>query len=203
MGQAITLYSKGASWDIATLDTVPDAGSHKVLEINDDFIVLKVRVMARISAGLLMYRRKDGEIQVLFAHPGGPLYRNKDAGAWTIPKGEPNRGEDLLLTAQREFKEETGLLPAGPFLALKPVQQKGGKMVYAWAIEGDCDPAALQSNLFTMEWPPRSGKQAQFPEVDKADFFNLETARIKIRERQDQWLDELEGILKKQTEAVS
>jgi predicted NUDIX family NTP pyrophosphohydrolase len=152
--------------------------------------------MPRISAGLLMYRVKDGAIQVLLAHPGGPLFRKKDDGAWTIPKGEPDPGEELLLAAQREFEEETGVKPHSPFIALKPIQQKGGKIVHAWAFKGDCDPKAIKSNLFTMEWPPKSGKQAQFPEIDRAEFFDLDTARIKIKERQDALIDELEGILK-------
>lgn len=106
--------------------------------------------MPRLSAGLLMYRIKDGATEVLLAHPGGPFYGNKDEGAWSIPKGEPESGEDLLVTAQREFEEETGLKPKGPFIPLKPIQQKGGKIVYAWAFEGDCDPATLKSNTFTI-----------------------------------------------------
>lgn len=153
--------------------------------------------MPRTSAGLLMYRIKDGTIQVLLAHPGGPFFSKKDEGAWTIPKGEPDPGEDLLLAAQREFEEETGLKPQPPFVALKPIQQKGGKIVHAWAFEGDCDPIAIRSNLFTMEWPPKSGKQMQFPEIDRAEFFDLYVARIKIKYRQDALIDELEGILKR------
>jgi predicted NUDIX family NTP pyrophosphohydrolase len=152
--------------------------------------------MPRTSAGLLMYRIKDGTIQVLLAHPGGPLFSKKDDGAWTIPKGEPDPGEELLLTAQREFEEETGVKPRPPFIALKPIQQKGGKIVHAWAFEGDCDPRTIKSNLFTMEWPPKSGKQMQFPEIDRAEFFDLDMARIKIKARQDALIDELEGILK-------
>ncbi len=152
--------------------------------------------MPRNSAGLLMYRIKDGVIQVLLAHPGGPLFRKQDDGAWTIPKGEPNPGEDLFLAASREFEEETGLKPRPPFIALKPIQQKGGKIVHAWAFEGDCDPTTIKSNSFTMEWPPKSGKQAQFPEIDRAEFFDLDVARIKIKARQDALVDELEAILK-------
>jgi len=105
--------------------------------------------MPRLSAGLLMYRIKDG-LEVLLAHPGGPYFVNKDDGAWSIPKGEPDADEDLLVTAQREFEEETGLKPTGPFVPLQPIQQKGGKIVHAWAFEGDCDPATLTSNTFTM-----------------------------------------------------
>lgn len=152
--------------------------------------------MPRVSAGLMMYRIKDGTIQVLLAHPGGPFFCNKDEGAWSIPKGEPDADEDLLLTAQREFEEETGLKPTGPFIALKPVKQKGGKVVHAWAFEGDCDSTTIQSNTFTMEWPPKSGRQMEFPEIDRAEFFDLTTAKRKIRAGQEGLLEELEGILK-------
>lgn len=151
--------------------------------------------MPRLSAGLLMYRIKDGAIQVLLAHPGGPYYAMKDDESWSIPKGEPGPDEDLLLTAQREFEEETSLKPAGPFVSLKPVKQKGGKVVHAWACEGDCDPATIHSNTFTMEWPPKSGEQKQFPEIDRAEFFDLETARRKIKSGQVGLIDELETIV--------
>ena len=109
---------------------------------------------SRVSAGLLMYRHSEGSLQVLLAHPGGPFFQNKDEGAWSIPKGETEPNEDYLAAAQREFMEETGLSPAGPFIPLTPVTQKGGKIVHAWAFEGDCDPSATVSNTFTMEWPP-------------------------------------------------
>ena len=151
--------------------------------------------MPRLSAGLLMYRIKDGAIQVLLAHPGGPYFVNKDDGDWSIPKGEPGPDEDLFLTAQREFEEETGLKPTGPFIPLQAVKQKGGKVVHAWAFEGDCDPATIHSNTFTMEWPPKSGQQKQFPEIDRAEFFDLETARRKIKSGQVGLIDELEMIL--------
>ena len=151
--------------------------------------------MPRLSAGLLMYRIKAGAVQVLLAHPGGPYFVNKDEGAWSIPKGEPDTEEDLFITAQREFEEETGLKPAGPFIPLQPVKQKGGKIVHAWAFEGDCDPATLRSNTFTIEWPPRSGQQKQFPEIDRAEFFELETARRKIKFGQTALIDELEVSL--------
>ena len=147
--------------------------------------------MPRISAGLLMYRTAANRLEVLLVHPGGPFFRNKDDGVWSIPKGEPNTEEDLLITAQREFEEETGLKPAGPFVLLKPVKQKGGKVVHAWVFEGDCDPAAIQSNTFTMEWPPRSGQQMEFPEVDRADFFDMDTATQKINPAQVGLLEEL------------
>ena len=142
-----------------------------------------------------MYRIKDGAIQVLLAHPGGPYFAKKDDESWSIPKGEPGPDEDLFLTAQREFQEETGLKPAGPFIALQPVKQKGGKVVHAWAFVGDCDPTTLQSNTFTMEWPPKSGQQKQFPEIDRAEFFDLETARRKVKAAQVGLIEELETIL--------
>jgi predicted NUDIX family NTP pyrophosphohydrolase len=152
--------------------------------------------MPRLNAGLLMYRIKDGAIQVLLAHPGGPYFVKKDEGAWTIPKGEPEPEKDLLVTAQREFEEETGLKPVGPFTPLKPIKQKGGKVVHAWAFEGDCDPNAITSNTFVMEWPPKSGRQVEFPEIDRVEFFDLDTARRKIKAGQDGLIDELDGILK-------
>jgi predicted NUDIX family NTP pyrophosphohydrolase len=151
--------------------------------------------MPRLSAGLLMYRIKDGAIQVLLAHPGGPYFTDKDEGAWSIPKGEPDAEEDLPATAQREFEEETGVKPSGPFLPLKPIKQKGGKIVHAWAFLGDCDPQAIRSNTFTMEWPPHSGQQQEFPEIDRAEFFDLGMARKKIKAGQDGLLDELAGLL--------
>jgi predicted NUDIX family NTP pyrophosphohydrolase len=151
--------------------------------------------MPRLSAGLLMYRIKDGVLQVLLAHPGGPFFAKKDEGAWSIPKGEPDADGDLLVTAQREFEEETGLKPTGPFIPLKSIKQKGGKVVHAWALEDDCDPKAIRSNTFTMEWPPRSGKQQEFPEIDRAEWFDLATARTKIKGGQEGLIDELEAML--------
>jgi len=151
--------------------------------------------MPRLSAGLLMYRIKDDRIEVLLAHPGGPFFVKKDEGTWTIPKGEPDADEDLLVTAQREFEEETGIKPNGPFIPLQPIKQKGGKIVHAWAFESDCDPAAIHSNTFTMEWPPKSGQQQEFPEIDRADWFDLATARKKIKLGQEALIEELEGML--------
>jgi predicted NUDIX family NTP pyrophosphohydrolase len=142
-----------------------------------------------------MYRIKDGAIQVLLAHPGGPYFAKKDDESWSIPKGEPGPDEDLLLTAQREFQEETGLKPAGPFVPLQPVKQKGGKIVHAWAFEGGCDPTTIHRNTFTMEWPPRSGQQMEFPEIDRAEFFDLATARRKVKAAQVGLIDELETIV--------
>jgi len=154
--------------------------------------------MPRISAGLLMYRIKNGATEFLLAHPGGPYFVNKDDGAWSIPKGEPDADEDLLVTAQREFEEETGLKPTGPFVPLQPIQQKGGKIVHAWAFEGDCDPATLTSNTFTMEWPPHSGQQQEFPEIDRAEFFDLTTAKTKIKAGQEALIEELEGVVQRE-----
>jgi predicted NUDIX family NTP pyrophosphohydrolase len=142
-----------------------------------------------------MYRNNAGKLQVLLAHPGGPYFTNKDAGVWTIPKGEVEPGEDLLETAKREFEEETGITPRGPFLALTPIKQKGGKIVYAWAFKGDCDPRGIVSNTFTMEWPPKSGRQMSFPEIDRADFFDVAAATQKIKSGQEALIDELTRIV--------
>jgi predicted NUDIX family NTP pyrophosphohydrolase len=151
--------------------------------------------MPRVSAGLLMYRIHDGKLQMLLAHPGGPFFTNKDDGAWTIPKGEIEPGEDLLEAAQREFKEEIGVTSTGPFIALTPIKQKGGKIVHAWAFEGDCDPSAAVSNTFTTEWPPKSGQQMEFPEIDRADFFDVAAAKRKIKAGQEALIEELEGMV--------
>ncbi len=147
--------------------------------------------MPRTSAGVLLYRRRGGRLEVFLVHPGGPFFARKDEGVWSIPKGEVEPGEAPFDTARREFEEETGVRPAGPFLELPPVRQRGGKLVYAWAAEGDCDPASLRSDTVTLEWPPRSGRTATFPEVDRAAFFDLEAARRKINPAQAVWLDEL------------
>src|SRR5215472_2928859 len=133
--------------------------------------------MAKISAGLLLYRVRHGALEVFLVHPGGPFWVKKDAGAWSIPKGEAAAGEALLTAAQREFREETGLAVAGDFRALAPVRQPSGKVVHAWAIEADCDAGAIRSNTFEMEWPPRSGRRQVFPEVDRAAWLDLATAR--------------------------
>lgn len=133
--------------------------------------------MTKVSAGILMYRKRNQELQVLLVHLGGPFWANKDAGAWFVPKGQVNPGEDELAAAKREFQEETGLAPGAQLLALGSVKHKSGKKVSAWAFEGDCDPSALRSNTFQMEWPPRSGKTREFPEIDRAAFFTIEAAR--------------------------
>jgi len=158
--------------------------------------------MPKISAGLLMYCIREGAIQVLLAHPGGPFFTKKDAGHWSIPKGEAESDEDLLATAQREFEEETGIRPTGPFIALTPVTQKGGKIVHAWAFQGDADPAAIRSNTFTMEWPPRSGHQQEFPEIDRAEFFDLPAAKQKIKASQAALIEELDALLRKRKQRI-
>lgn len=155
----------------------------------------------RVSAGLLMYRKNEDTLQVLLVHPGGPFFRNKDAGAWSIPKGEPKSGEDLLECARREFAEEIGLTPPGSFVKLTPVKQKGGKVVHACAVEGECDSTTIASNTFMMEWPPRSGRQMEFPKIDRAEFFDLATARQKINVGQVPLIDELERILGRGSQA--
>lgn len=150
----------------------------------------------RTSAGLLMYRRRGGKLEVLLVHPGGPFFRNKDLGSWTVPKGEPSEGEALLATARREFREETGIDPgAAALIPLGEVKQKAGKVVRAWAFEGDCDPATLTCNTFKVQWPPRSGQWKSFPEVDQYGFFDLDAAREKINPAQAALLDRLLAAL--------
>jgi predicted NUDIX family NTP pyrophosphohydrolase len=147
-----------------------------------------------ISAGLLAFRRRDG-IEVLLAHPGGPFWAKKDDGAWTIPKGLVDPGADLLLTAQREFTEETGLAATGEFIALSPVKQKSGKTVHAWAFAADLDLSSFASNAFEIEWPPKSGRRKSFPEIDRIGYFALPDATIKILRYQLPLLRELEQRL--------
>ena len=147
--------------------------------------------MAKQSAGLLLYRFHEGALEVFLVHPGGPFWAKKDLGAWSIPKGEIDEGEDPLEAARREFEEETGFRPGGMFRELTPARQKSGKIVRAWAVEGDCDSAAVRSNTFSTEWPPRSGRQQEFPEVDRAGWFDQDTAREKILDGQRALLDEL------------
>ena len=142
------------------------------------------------SSGLLVYRETDAGLEIFLVHPGGPLYAKRDEGVWSIPKGEFD-GEDPLTAARREFEEETGQRIAGDFFELKPIKQKGGKIVYAWAVEADIDADAIESNTFEMEWPPRSGKTAQFPEIDRAAWFDPETAKQKINPAQAALITEL------------
>jgi predicted NUDIX family NTP pyrophosphohydrolase len=149
----------------------------------------------RQSAGVLMYRVGARGLEVLLVHPGGPFWKNRDAGAWSIPKGEHDEAEEPLDAAKRELAEETGLRPEGAFVALDPVRQKSGKLVRAWAVEGDCDPRAIRSNTFSMEWPPRSGRTAEFPEVDRAEWFAVDEARRRILPAQAPLLDQLESLL--------
>jgi predicted NUDIX family NTP pyrophosphohydrolase len=139
----------------------------------------------------LMYRIHDGELQMLLAHPGGPFFKNKYDGAWTIPKGEIEPGEDPLAAARREFEEELGHPVSGAFIELAPVRQASGKVVHAWAVEADFDPATLNSGTFTMEWPPRSGRQQQFVEVDRVGWFTIDEAKRKINKAQIALIDEL------------
>ena len=160
---------------------------------------LKFRMArSRISAGLLMFRKRNKKLEVLLAHPGGPFFQKKDDGVWTVPKGEPDEeGEDLRARARIEFEEEVGLAPpSGNWIELGTVTQKGGKIVHAWAVEGNLpDDFECRSNTFEMEWPPRSGKMQSFPEVDRVCFFPVNDARHKLKEAQTPFLDRLETAI--------
>ena len=147
------------------------------------------------TAGLLLYRIRNSAIEVFLVHPGGPFWAKKDEGAWSIPKGEFADDEQPLNAAKREFQEETGFSKEGNFIALAALKQRSGKLVHAWALEGDCDAGAIKSNLFSMEWPPRSGKRQEYPEVDRASWFTLERAKRKIVPGQIAFLEELQQIL--------
>ena len=147
------------------------------------------------SAGILAFRKDQGVIEVLLVHPGGPFWKNRDDGAWSIPKGEVDAGEDLLAAARRELTEETGVVAEGELIALTPVRQRAGKLVHAWAAAGDCEAHAVTSNVFQMEWPPKSGVMREFPEVDRAAWYTLPAARVKILPAQQPLLDELERLL--------
>jgi predicted NUDIX family NTP pyrophosphohydrolase len=147
--------------------------------------------MPKRSAGILMFRRPRGGLEVLLAHPGGPWWTRKDAGAWSIPKGEYDESEDPLAAAVREFEEETGTRPRGEFLPLGEIAQPSRKVVTAWALEGDFDPATLRSNTFELEWPPRSGRKRSFPELDRAEWFSPEEARRKIQKGQQEFITRL------------
>lgn len=152
---------------------------------------------SKTSAGLLMFRRKSRAVEVLLVHPGGPFFRNKDEGAWTVPKGEVAENEDRIARARMEFREELGIEPgAAELIELGSVKQAGGKTVHAWAFEGTLPgDFAVASNRFTMEWPPRSGRRAEFPEIDRAEFFSMETAKGKINAAQVPFLDRLMSAL--------
>lgn len=153
------------------------------------------------SAGILLYRITSAALEVFLVHPGGPFWAKKDAGAWSIAKGEFGEGADPLETAKREFFEETGSPIDGRFLALTPLKQRSGKLVYAWAVEGDIDAAGVRSNTFSMEWPPQSGKQQEFPEVDKGGWFTIPVAKEKLLAGQHGFLEELELLLTQITSA--
>jgi predicted NUDIX family NTP pyrophosphohydrolase len=151
--------------------------------------------MAKRSSGILLFRR-TAELEVLLVHPGGPFWAKKDLGAWSIPKGEHDSSEEALAAALREFEEETGSRPdTGELTDLGTVKQKSGKVVQAYALEGDLEAAAIRSNTFTMEWPPRSGREAEFPEVDRAEWFPVELARERINPAQAEFLDRLVGLV--------
>jgi len=151
--------------------------------------------MAKQSAGLLVYRERLGQLEFLLVHPGGPFFKKKDAGAWTIPKGELLPNEDPFQAARRECQEELGFEPTGSFIPLSPVKQKAGKIIHPWAVLADWDTSRLRSNSFSLEWPPRSGKVQEFPEVDQAAYFDLATAEIKINPAQIALLHELKAKL--------
>ena len=159
--------------------------------------------MPKLSAGLILYRcryrRPKGELEVFLIHPGGPYWAKKDKGAWAIPKGEYEKGEDPLAAAKREFQEETGFTAAGEFLDLGSITQKSGKVVAAWAFEGDCDPADLVSNTCQIEWPPKSGRSLAIPEVDKGRWFGMSEAHEFIRKDQEPLLDQLRAALRGRT----
>jgi len=147
--------------------------------------------MPKQSAGILLYRKSKSELQVFLVHPGGPFFKNKDLGAWSIPKGEFLDDEDALTAAKREFEEETGQAIDGSFVKLEPVRLKSGKIVHAWAVEGDIDHETIYSNSFEMEWPPKSGKNQSFPEIDRAGWFGEDEARMKINPAQSKLIDSL------------
>ncbi|MCZ6775226.1 MAG: NUDIX domain-containing protein [Ignavibacteria bacterium] len=151
--------------------------------------------MPKTSAGLLMYRSQERVFEVFLVHPGGPFWAKKDLGSWSIPKGEFDPDGDPLASAKREFEEETGFAAVGEFKLLAPLKQPSGKIVHAWAFEGDCDPKAIKSNTFSIEWPPRSGKMQAFPEVDRAGWFTIDAAKKKILKGQVGFLEELQHLL--------
>jgi predicted NUDIX family NTP pyrophosphohydrolase len=150
----------------------------------------------RESAGIMLYRLSNNYLEVFLVHPGGPYWKGKEEGAWSIPKGEFNEGEDPLTAARREFKEETSFEVSGDFIDLGKTQQKGGKLVYAFAVEGDINVSAIQSNTFRQEWPYKSGKWATFPEVDKGSWFSVEEAKVKINPKQFELIERLVEKLK-------
>lgn len=150
----------------------------------------------KLSAGILLYRMRGGEIEVFLVHPGGPFWARKDEGAWSIPKGEYVANDDPLATAKREFHEETGFEVGRSFHPLTPLKQPSGKVISAWAVEGDVDAADVKSNTFSLEWPPHSGKTQEFPEVDRGAWFDLPTAQAKLQPGQRGFLDQLQQLLR-------
>ena len=159
--------------------------------------------MIKKSAGILLFRERDGHVEVLLVHPGGPFWAKKDDGAWSVPKGELEEDEDPLTAAMREVKEETGIDIDGDLIAMKQLRQPGGKIVYAWAAEGDFDAATLKSNSFSMEWPPKSGLRREFPEVDRAAWFTLELAKSKILRGQVGFIDQLQEIIENRFNTIA
>jgi predicted NUDIX family NTP pyrophosphohydrolase len=151
--------------------------------------------LSNVSAGLLLFRRPKGGLEVFLAHPGGPFWKMRDLGAWTVPKGLVERGEDPLRAAIREFEEETSVRPEGPYLQLGSVRQKAGKLVHAWAWEGEADPRQVRSNMMRAEWPRGSGRWLTFPEVDRCEWFDARSARQKINPAQSELIDRLEAAL--------
>ena len=159
------------------------------------FINLLVNlIMAKQSAGILLYRKNGAKLEVFLVHPGGPFFKNKDVGSWSIPKGEFLDDEDALAAAKREFEEETGQPVDGVFIPLDPVTLKSGKLIYAWAVEGDIDHETVVSNAFEIEWPPKSGKKQSFPEIDRAGWFSIEKAKEKINAGQLGLIENLMGV---------
>ena len=151
--------------------------------------------MGKKSSGLLLFRNVSGRLEVLLVHSGGPFWAKKDDGTWSIPKGEFDDNEDPLSAAKREFEEEAGMSPTGEFIRLEPLRQPGGKLVYAWAVNADFDPATLRSNTFSMEWPPNSGRQQEFPEIDQAAWFTSDAAKRKLLKGQVPFLEQLQKLL--------
>jgi predicted NUDIX family NTP pyrophosphohydrolase len=178
----------GAPWETAPLDAISLSGT--LGEEDSERLMAK-----KLSAGIVLYRRREHGIEVLLVHPGGPFWAKKDDGAWSIPKGEYLEGEDPLAVAKREFQEETGCELTGSCVALTPAKQPNGKVITAWAVEGELDPASIRSNTFSMEWPPKSGRVQAFPEVDRAIWCDLGIARIKLLPGQRVLLDELQRLV--------
>jgi predicted NUDIX family NTP pyrophosphohydrolase len=154
-----------------------------------------IKKMPKTSAGILVYKYIQESVAILLVHPGGPFWAKKDLNSWSVPKGEYNEPEDAFEAAKREFIEETGFLPDGEFIRLETVKQPGGKIVHTWAVKGDFDVTEMKSNLFSMEWPPKSGKLKEFPEIDRAEWFNVESAKLKIIKGQIPIIESLEMIL--------